>query len=43
MLKVKQKESDGIAVIELSGVIDGSDSCRAIHEAIRKILADGRR
>jgi anti-sigma B factor antagonist len=43
MLKVNRKEKDGISVIELSGAIDGSDSCRAIHEAIRKSLSEGRR
>lgn len=43
MLKVMRRVQDGVAVIELSGAIDGSDSCRVIHEAIRKYLAEDRR
>ncbi|HMB70799.1 MAG TPA: STAS domain-containing protein [bacterium] len=43
MLKVNRKQHDDVAMIELTGEIDGSDSCRVIHEAIRKSLADGRR
>jgi anti-anti-sigma factor len=43
MLKVHRKDRGDVAVIELHGAIDGSDSCRAIHEAIRKCLAEKRR
>ena len=43
MLKVNRRDSGDVVVIELTGAIDGSDSCRAIHEAIRKSLAEERR
>ena len=41
MLKVKRRLNEGTMVVDLDGAIDGSESCRAIHEAIAKSLAEG--
>lgn len=43
MMNVHRHQRDDVVVIRLSGSIDGGDSCRAIHDAIRKALGENRR
>jgi anti-sigma B factor antagonist len=42
-VKISSRPLDGATVLDLEGPIDGSDTCRAIHEAIRKELDGGHR
>jgi anti-sigma B factor antagonist len=43
MLQVTKRAANGVVVIELSGRIDGGDSCRHIHHAFGTSLSEGRR
>jgi anti-anti-sigma factor len=41
MLEVKRREELGIVLLDLAGEIDGGDSCRRIHAAIKESLQTG--
>jgi anti-anti-sigma factor len=41
MLEIKKRTVDQIVVIDLAGRIDGSDSCREIHDVFKESLDDG--
>jgi anti-anti-sigma factor len=43
MLTVTKRMHGDTALIDLSGAIDGGDSCREIHEAIKGNLDEGHR
>jgi anti-anti-sigma factor len=43
MLEVTKRDAGGVVVVGLAGSIDGSDSCRQIHQAFKGSLTDGHR
>lgn len=43
MLSISRETTGDVVALRMSGAIDGGESCRAIHEAIRKGLDSGLR